>query len=459
MPSIVSPVDGSIATTYEEPSLENARELLERARAAQKACSRMSLAERQKLCLDAYARYGDHLDESATLITRMMGKPVGQARGEYQRSMKERVEALVNMALAALADVVPPARAGLTRRTIREPVGLVLVIAAWNYPLLVPTNTLFAAVLAGNAVVLKHAPQTMAVGAQLARAFEEAGAPPGLVTHLPASHDTVARLLAERAFGYVAFTGSVRGGHEVARAAASEGFLQVGLELGGNDAAVVFPDCDLENTVENVVDGAFYNSGQSCCAIKRVLVHSSLHERFVEAAAELVKKYVVGDPLEAGTTLGPVVSAAAADRVRAHVADALASGGRRVVDPSAFAVPTKSPCYLAPELIDRASPRSLLMVEETFGPALGVTSFDSDEEAIQLVNDQAYGLTASLWTKDAERADRVGRRLDVGTVFMNRCDYLDPEMPWTGTKDSGSGVSLSPLGFLAVTRPKNLHFQ
>jgi acyl-CoA reductase-like NAD-dependent aldehyde dehydrogenase len=435
MPTIVSPIDGSIAHTYEEPSLEAARALLERARAAQKVCARMSLAERQKLCLDAYARYGDHLEESARLITRMMGKPVGQARGEYQRSMKERVEALVHMAPSALADVVPPTKAGLTRRTIREPVGLVLVIAAWNYPLLVPTNTLFAAVLAGNAVVLKHAPQTMAVGAQLARAFEEAGAPPGLVTHLPASHETVAR------------------------PAASEGFLQVGLELGGNDAAVVFPDCDFDSAVENVVDGAFYNSGQSCCAIKRVLVHRSLHARFVEAAAELVKKYVVGDPLEDGTTLGPVVSEAAAKRVRAHVADALASGGRRVVDPASFQLPTKSPCYLAPELIDDASPRSLLMVEETFGPALGVTTFDSDDAAVDLVNDQVYGLTASLWTKDAERAERVGRQLDVGTVFMNRCDYLDPEMPWTGTKDSGSGVSLSPLGFLSVTRPKNLHFR
>lgn len=459
MPSITSPVDGSIAYTYEEPTLDAARAVVKRAAEAQRAAQALSLAERQALCLAAYERYGDHLEENARLITRMMGKPVGQAKGEYLRSMKERVHALVAMAPRALAETPLPHKLGFTRFTSREPVGVVLVIAAWNYPLLVPTNALFAAVLAGNAVVLKHAPQTMAVGEQIARAFEAAGAPPGLVSSLPASHETVAALLAERSFGYVSFTGSVRGGHEVNRAAAQQGFGGVGLELGGNDAAIVLADADFENAVENVVDGAFYNAGQSCCAVKRALVHRSLRGRFAEAAAELVKKYVVGDPFEDATSLGPVVDARAADRVRAHVKDALEKGGRRLVDASAFTVPTKSPCYVAPELIDDAPSASLLMREETFGPALGITYFDADEEAARLTNDQAYGLTASIWTKDVKRAEALARTLDVGTVFMNRCDYLDPEMPWTGTKDSGAGASLSPLGFLAVTRPKNFHFR
>lgn len=459
MPSITSPVDRSIAFSYEEPSLEEARKLVAQAASAQREVTALSLETRQALCLAAYERYGDHLDDHARAITRMMGKPVGQARGEYQRSMKERVNALVEMAPSALADNRPKEKAGFNRFTTREPVGVVLVIAAWNYPLLVPTNALFAAVLAGNSVVIKHAPQTMGVGAQLARAFEEAGAPKGLVTYLPASHETVAALLAERLFGYVAFTGSVRGGHEISRAAAAQGFTPVGLELGGNDPAIILPDCDFDSAVENAVDGAFYNSGQSCCAVKRVLVHESLRARFVEAAAELIKKYVVGNPLEDGTTLGPVVNEAAAERVRAHVSDALAKGGKRIVDAASFTIPTLSACYLAPELIDNASPDSLLMREETFGPALGVAGFNSDEEAIRLTNDQPYGLTASIWTKDAARAERIGRSLEVGTVFMNRCDYLDPEMPWTGTKDSGTGSSLSPLGFLAVTRPKNFHFR
>lgn len=459
MPSITSPVDGSIAHTWEEPTLEAARAAVSRAGAAQRKAAEMTLAERQALCLAAYEAYGEHLDEHARAITRMMGKPVGQAKGEYLRSMKERVHALVAMAPRALAETPMPHRLGFTRFTTREPVGVVLVVAAWNYPLLVPTNALFASVLAGNAVVLKHAPQTMAVGDQLAKAFEDAGAPPGLVTALPASHEVVAALLAERAFGYVSFTGSVRGGHEVQRAAAQQGFAPVGLELGGNDPAIVLPDCDFDSTVENVVDGAFYNSGQSCCAVKRVLVHASLRAKFVEAAAELVRKYVVGDPFASETSLGPVVNLAAAERVRAHVHDALEKGGRRVVEASAFKLPTRSPCYLAPELIDEASPDSSLMRDETFGPALGVTTFTTDEEAAALTNNQAFGLTASIWTRDVKRAEVLGRKLDVGTVFMNRCDYLDPEMPWTGTKDSGAGVSLSPLGFLAVTRPKNFHFR
>jgi acyl-CoA reductase-like NAD-dependent aldehyde dehydrogenase len=459
MPDIVSPIDGRTAFSWDEMPLEAARTALTRAREAQRVWARTPLAERKKICLAAHAAYVAKLDEHAPAITRMMGRPVGQVRGEATRSMKERVEALVAMAEDALADRAITDKPGFDRRIVREPVGIVLVIAAWNYPLLVPTNALFAAVLSGNAVAIKHAHQTMPVGQQLADAFRDAGAPEGLVASLPISHETSSRLLAERWFGFVSFTGSVRGGHEVYRAAAAEGFQPVGLELGGKDAAIVLPDCDFDAAVENVVDGAFFNSGQSCCAVERALVHASIAARFTEACAALVKKYVVGDPLVEGTSLGPVVSEAGAEVVRRHVADALAKGGRRVVDPASFQLPSTSRCYVAPELIENADPRSLLMHEETFGPALGITTFEDDAEAIRLANDSPYGLTASLWTKDVERARALGTQLEVGTVFLNRCDYLDPALPWTGVKDSGSGVSLSHLGFLAVTRPKSFHFR
>lgn len=459
MPDIVSPIDGQVAFSYEEKSLEEARALVAQASRAQAGWTKTPLAERKRLCLAAYAAYGNHLDEHARAISRMMGKPVGQARAEYERSMKERVDHLVGIAEESLAPRRPADKPGFQRWISREPVGVVLVIAAWNYPLLVPTNALFAALLAGNAVVIEHAPQTMLVGEQLARAFREAGAPEGLVIHLPTSHATTAKLLAERAFGFVSFTGSVRGGHEVYRAVAAHSFTDIGLELGGKDAAIVLPDCDFESTVENVVDGAFYNAGQSCCAVERVFVHASIADRFVEACAEVVKRYVVGDPLADATTLGPVVSAAAAERVRAHVEDALRRGARRVVDPELWSLPAGSSCYLAPELLDRADPASFLMREETFGPALGIATYETDDEVVALTNDSPYGLTASIWTGDADHGRRLAEQLDVGTVYLNRCDALDPALAWTGVKDSGSGVSLSPLGFLSVTRPKSYHFR
>jgi len=458
MPSIISPIDGQTAFTYQELSLEAARAAVAKAHEAQRAWRRVSLAERKRLCLAAWAAYGKHLDDYAPAISRMMGKPVGQARGEYERSMKERVESLVAQSGDALADRKAEDKAGFDRWVAREPVGVVLVVAAWNYPLLVPTNALFAAVLGGNAVALKHAPQTMQVGDQIARAFRDAGVPEGIVTALPISHEVTASLLAERVFGFVSFTGSVRGGHEVYRAAAAEGFVPVGLELGGKDAMVVMPDADFDAAVENAVDGSFYNSGQSCCAVERVYVHASIADRFIEACGALVRKYVVGDPLVDGTTLGPVVSAASAERVRAQVADAVAKGGKRVVDPTQWKLPSGG-AYLAPELIAHAPQGSLLMQEETFGPALGITTFGDDAEAIRLANDSKYGLTASIWTKDVERARQMAPELDVGTVFLNRCDYLDPQLAWTGVKDSGMGASLSPLGFAAVTRPKSYHFK
>lgn len=457
--SIVSPIDGQVAFQFDYLDFGSARATIERARAAQRAWKHTSIADRVALCLRAMDAFDAKANEHIEQITRMMGKPLAEARGEA-KTMRARVEVLCSLAERALADEHLPALPGAAiRRFIRrEPVGVVLDIAAWNYPLLVPIGVVVGGVLAGNAVLIKHSPQTALVGRQLADAFAAAGAPSGLVSDFMCDHPTIAELLATRTIDQVAFTGSVRGGHEVFRALAQDGFMAVGLELGGKDPALVLPDCDFEFTVPNLVEGAFYNAGQSCCAVERIYVHADLWDRFVEAYVAETRKLVMGSPLAATTTLGPVVNPAAAARVRDQVDAALARGARRLVDPGSFARP-EGACHMPPEVLIDVDHSMALMYEETFGPAIGLMKVRDEAEAIRLMNDSPYGLTASLWTRDDERALALAEQLDTGTVFQNRCDYLDPALPWVGVKDSGHGVTLSHLGLQALTRPKSFHLR
>ncbi len=459
MPDIVSPIDHAVAFTYHELTEAEAFARLDAAQVAQRAWAQVPLADRVALCERMLDAYRARLDENARSITKMMGKPLAQARGEFEGGMVERTQSLCAQAAAALADDVLPDKPGFRRVVRREPVGVVLDIAAWNYPLVVPLNVIVPAVLAGNAVLLKHAPQTALVAAQFEQAFADAGAPAGLVQGLMASHATVADVIHSRRLGAVAFTGSVRGGHEVMRAVAQDNFIPVGFELGGKDPALVLPDADLEFTVGSLVDGAFYNAGQSCCGIERIYVHAEVYDRFIEAYAEGVRGYVLGNPLEDGVTLGPVVNEAAAQRVRAHNAQAVAKGARALVPADAFAVPDLSPCYLAPQAFDQCSHQMDLMRQESFGPTVGIMKIGSVDEAVSLMNDSQFGLTASIWSADDTRAEAIAHRVQAGTVFLNRCDYLDPQLPWSGVKDSGVGCSLGRYGFGQVTRLKAYHLR
>lgn len=459
MAEILSPIDHSVAFTYPELSSAEAFARLEAAEKAQRAWMEVPLQDRIGLCLRVLDAYRSQLDAHAISITTMMGKPVDQARGEFEGGMVERTKSLCAQAAEALADDVLDEREGFRRFVRHEPVGVVLNIAAWNYPLLVPINVIVPAVLAGNAVLLKHAPQTALVAMQLQQAFAMAGAPAGLVQSFMASHETVAEVIHSRRLGAVAFTGSVRGGHEVMRTIAQKNFLPTGFELGGKDPAFVLEDADLDFTVGNLVDGAFYNAGQSCCGIERIYVHAAVYDRFVEAYAAGVRAYRLGNPLEDGVTLGPVVNAAAAQRVKAHNAQAQAQGARALVPVDAFDVPDLSPCYLAPQAFELVTHDMDLMREESFGPTVGIMKVASIDEGVALMNDSKYGLTASLWSGDDARAETIARRVQAGTVYLNRCDYLDPQMPWTGVKDSGVGCSLSRYGFGQVTRLKSYHLR
>lgn len=336
-------------------------------------------------------------------------------------------------------------------------------ITPWNYPHLCTVNTVVPAILAGNAVIIKPAPQTPVPAERVLEAFTEAGLPPSVlqVVHL-SQESTLKGLVADPRVDYVVFTGSVAGGRAVDEAAAQgPGFKGVGLELGGKDPAYVRPDADLKYTVENLVDGAFFNSGQSCCGIERIYVHSAVYDEFVKRFVALTKEYKLGDPLDPATNLGPVVSLASAKRIRAQIDDALKKGAKALVSEADFPAAKEGTTLVGPTVLVNVDHSMDIMVEETFGPAIGIMKVDSDQEALALMNDSPYGLTASVWTNGADPASTqvfhtFAEDLETGTVYMNRADALDPALPWAGVKNSGRGLSLSAMGYDHLTRAKSV---
>jgi acyl-CoA reductase-like NAD-dependent aldehyde dehydrogenase len=431
--------------------------VLDGARAAARGWARTPLPDRAAVCLRAVEAMEGAAEAIAADITRMMGKPIRQARNEVG-GMAKRARYMIAAAEPSLADTVLPPLAGFERRIARVPLGVVFNLPAWNYPLLTAVNALVPAVLAGDVVVLKHSPRSPLVGEHFAAAFARAGAPPGVVTALSCDHPTSERIAGDPRVDHVAFTGSVLGGHRIYAAAAATHFADVGLELGGKDAAYVAADADLAKAVDGIVDGACYNAGQSCCAVERAYVHRDLYERFVEAALAQMKGYRLGDPMDEATTLGPMAQPGQPAFLEAQVRQAVGAGAQVLCGGRATAVGGKGRFFEPTLLVDVGAKLDVMQVE-TFGPVLPVVAVGSDEEALALMNDSAFGLTASVWTADRERADRMARELDVGTVYMNQCDTLDPALPWTGVKDSGKGATLSALGFLYLTRAKALSFK
>ena len=383
-----------------------------------------------------------------------MGRPVSQSPGELKRGFHEGALYMCDIAVEALQDISVPQKEGFQRFIRREPLGVVLVVAPWNYPWLTSVNAVVPALLAGNAVILKMAAQTPLVAERYAEAFKAAGLPPGVFQFLHLDHAQVAKVIADRRIAFVAFTGSVPGGQAVQRAAAAR-FVGTGLELGGKDPAYVRADADLDSAVENLVDGSYFNSGQSCCGVERIYVHKKVFKPFVEGFVELTRRYRLGNPLEKDTNLGPLVRADAADTVRGQIRQAVKKGAKALLK---LKDQPGTP-YLPPEVLIDVDHGMAVMTEESFGPVVGIQPVKDDDEAVALMNDSRYGLTASIWTKDAEAALRVGERVDTGTWFMNRCDYLDPALAWTGVKDSGRGCTLSRLGLEAFTRPKSFHLR
>ncbi|CUH44204.1 aldehyde dehydrogenase family protein [Ruegeria atlantica] len=449
----VSPIDGSVFAEREVLSRDAALEAAARSRAAQAEWAARPLQERIDLVMAGVAVVGAMNDEIVPELAHMMGRPVRYG-GEFG-GFNERASHMAQIAEASLADIAVGEDETFKRYIKRIPHGVVFVVAPWNYPYMTAINTVAPALIAGNTVILKHATQTLLVGERMAQAFHSVGIPEDVFQNVFLSHDVTNDLISGNAFDFVNFTGSVGGGQAMERAAAGT-FTGVGTELGGKDPGYVMDDADLDAAVETLIDGAMFNSGQCCCGIERIYVHESLYDDFVAKAVDVVKGYKLGNPLDSDTTIGPMANVRFAKEVRAQIAEAVAAGAVAHIDTFPE---DDGGAYLTPQILTNVTHDMRVMQDESFGPVVGIMKVSSDDEAIALMNDSEFGLTASLWTRDVDRAERVGDAIETGTVFMNRADYLDPGLCWTGCKNTGRGGGLSVIGYHNLTRPKSYHLK
>jgi acyl-CoA reductase-like NAD-dependent aldehyde dehydrogenase len=453
----ISPVDGRVYDERMLASFDEINEALRTARRAFAAWRDTPLAERTKILTRFCSEFEKRGPQIAEEITWQMGRPARYAPNEVKGTL-ERARHMIAIAPQALGDLDAGPKDNFKRFVRREPLGIVFTVAAWNYPYLIAVNSVVPALMAGNVVILKHSAQTPLAAERFAECLEAAGLPKGVFQVLHLSHADTDRVIRDPRIDFVAFTGSVAGGRAVQRAAASR-FIGVGLELGGCDPVYVRHDANLAHAIENIVDGAYFNSGQSCCGLQRVYVHEKVYDHFAEGFVELTRKYVLADPTSESATLGPLVRTAAADSVRNQIGASVAAGAEAVIDEAKFKKSEAGTPYLAPQVLLNVNHRMPVMREEIFGPVAGLMKVRSDDEAVDLMNDSDFGLTAAVWTEDADVAQALGQRVQTGTFFMNRCDYLDPALAWVGVKDSGRGCTLSVVGYEHLTRPKSFHLR
>ncbi|WP_449393531.1 aldehyde dehydrogenase family protein [Devosia riboflavina] len=452
---IISPVDGKVFAERQVLDGAGIAAAVSRAKAAQQNWRAVPVAER----VAAVGRMVDALlamnDEIVPELAWQMGRPI--RFGAEKRGVEERSRHMLGIAEAVLAPSMRPEKEGFERYISLEPLGVVLVIAPWNYPFLTAVNSIVPALVAGNAVLLKHASQTLLAGERFAAAAKAGGLPDGIFQNLVLGHADTEKLVGSGEIDHINFTGSVEGGRRIEKAAAGT-FATLGLELGGKDPAYVRADANLDFAAENLVDGSFFNSGQSCCGVERIYVHADVYDGFVDRFIGHARGWTLGDPLDPATIVGPMARGSFADHVRQQTEEAVRSGASRHLNWSDGRDVAGSP-YLSPEVLTGVNHQMSVMREESFGPVVGIMKVADDAEAISLMNDSPYGLTASIWTEDLAAAGRIGAEVETGTVFANRCDYLDPALVWTGVKDTGKGGGLSEIGYHNLTQPKSFHLR
>ena len=386
-----------------------------------------------------------------------IGRPISQCGNEL-RGFEERSRHMVKIAKESLQNIPATKNDEFDNYIYKSPLGVIFVMAPWNYPIITATNTIVPALLAGNTILIKHSSQTPRCAELISQAFENTGLPENVFQFVHTDHQSCEKIISDNRIAHVVFTGSVKGGQEVKRYIGTR-FINVGLELGGKDPAYVRSDADLNHAIENLVDGAMFNSGQSCCGIERIYVDQSIYKDFIDGFKSLTEQYKLGDPSKEDTNLGPVVRLSAANFIRGQIIEAEKQGAKKLIDESKFSISKEDNCYVVPQVMIDVDHSMRFMMEETFGPAVGIMPVKDYNEAKLLMNDSPYGLTASIWTKDLDFAKDFGKDIETGTFFMNRCDYLDPALAWTGVKDTGVVCSLSVLAFDQLTRPQSFHMR
>ncbi|MEK6628928.1 MAG: aldehyde dehydrogenase family protein [Bdellovibrionota bacterium] len=455
MLKVKNPYSQESVGEYHFDNLESVKSKFNKVKEAQKIWRKIPLEKRITEVKNALDYFTKNKDAVARDISMQMGRPISQAGGEIG-GLLERANYLCSIAAESLKTVTLPEKPGFYRAIEREPLGIIFIISAWNFPLLVTINSVVPALLAGNVVILKHSSQTPAIGEHFQKAFNNLAGVSGLLQQVIVDHETTGKIIEDLDIQHVVFTGSVNGGAQILKHTAKK-FMQPQLELGGKDAAYVAEDADIAAAAATVVDGAMFNSGQSCCGIERAYVHKSVYQEFINQCVKVIADYKLGDPADPKTNLGPLVSEKAAHFVDDQVKNAVKLGAKVLTGGKISKI--AAGFFFEPTLMTDVKQNMDIMQEENFAPVLPVLPVDSIEQAITFVNDSQYGLTSAIFTKDMDKAKVFAAQVNTGTVFMNRCDYLDPALPWTGVKNSGSGSALSHLGFLSVTRAKAIHFK
>tara|TARA_Y100000590_G_scaffold230307_2_gene259636 strand:- start:4624 stop:6003 length:1380 start_codon:yes stop_codon:yes gene_type:complete len=453
----ISPIDNSVYVERNFATNKDIENSLFNSKKAFESWRNTSLDDRKKIISLFVNNFLNNNKEIEEELCRQIGRPISQCSGEM-KGFQERAEYMINKSDEALKNVISKKNSEFDNFICKEPLGIVFVIAPWNYPYNTSVNSIVPSLLSGNCVILKHSSQTPLCAEQLDKAAKSSGLPEGVFQFLHLDHQSTSKIIADNRIDHVLFTGSVSGGRQVKKAI-GERFINAGLELGGKDPAYVRKDCNLKHAIENLADGVFYNSGQSCCGIERIYVDNEIYDDFVEGIKFFSEKYILDDPLKKETNLGPVVRLSAAQFIRNQIKDAISNGAVDVINKTNFNVAKDDNCYVTPSILINVDHSMRFMMDETFGPSVGIMKVNNEDEAVHLMNDSPFGLTASVWTSDKEFGLSFGKRINTGTFFMNRCDYLDPGLAWTGVKDTGMGVTLSVLGFDHLTRAKSYHYR